>query len=83
MRRNRLQEEWNRYAEAVLPGNCSAIQRQEMRRSFYAGAHVLFEVLTNHVSSGEGEPTVEDLQMMKDVNDEIIEFAKAVREGRA
>ena len=33
-----VEEEWESFARAVLPPNCSTVQRWEMRRAFYAGA---------------------------------------------
>jgi hypothetical protein len=36
--RRRMAEQWDSFARAVLPVGTSPLQRQEMRRAFYAGA---------------------------------------------
>jgi biotin synthase-like enzyme len=82
MKRLLIAEQWDQFARAVLPPNCSVIQRQEMRRAFYAGAQ---GVLLGCVAAlaPEGEPTAEDLQMMQNVHDELSEFAQLVADNRA
>ena len=82
MRRNRVAEQWNTFAQAVLPRDCSDVQRKEMRRAFYAGAHMIFCMLTGSVSAGDGvEP--EDITLLKDLNAECEDFAESVKAGRA
>jgi hypothetical protein len=41
----RLLEQWNSYSQAVMPRDASAVQIQECRRAFYAGAQALMGVL--------------------------------------
>jgi hypothetical protein len=82
MRRNRVQEQWNTFAQAVLPKDCSDLQRKEMRRAFYAGAHMLFCMLVGGVSEGaEAEP--QDIQMLSDLNAECEAFAESIKQGTA
>lgn len=82
MKRQLMAEQWNAFALRVLPPGCSAVQRQEMRRAFYAGAEsILFRVIMGFAP--ETEPTDADMQLMTDVNQELIDFAKAVKDGRA
>lgn len=77
-----MAEQWDQFARAVLPKNVSLIQRQEMRRAFYAGAEsILFRVIT--AFAPETEPTDADLQIMVDLDAELKAFAQAVKEGRA
>ena len=82
MKRLLMAEQWDTFARAVLPKNASTVQRWEMRRAFYAGAEsILFRVIQSF--DPESEPTDADLKMMEDLDQELKDFAKAVKEGRA
>jgi hypothetical protein len=82
MKRQLMAEQWDQFARAVLPPGTSPVQRQEMRRAFYAGAQaILFKVIA--VFAPDSEPTDGDLQIMQDVHEELQNFNKAVKEGRA
>jgi len=82
MKRQLMAEQWDEFARAVLPSGVSQVQRQEMRRAFYAGAEsILFRVIT--AFAPESEPTDADLQIMDDLDQELKDFTKAVKEGRA
>lgn len=82
MKRQLMAEQWNEFARKVIPKDASPVQRQEMRRAFYAGAQsILFRVIS--AFAPETEPTEADLQIMSDVNQELEDFAQAVKEGRA
>jgi len=82
VKRQLMAEQWSEFARKVLPPNCGPMQRQEMRRAFYAGAEaILFRVIQSFAP--EDEPTEADLRTMQDLNDELKEFARAVKEGRA
>jgi hypothetical protein len=77
-----MAEQWDQFARAVLQPGTSAIQRQEMRRAFYAGAEsILFRVIQSFAP--ESEPTEADLQIMEDLDQELKDFAQAVKDGRA
>jgi hypothetical protein len=77
-----MAEQWDKFARAVVPIGAPPIQRQEMRRAFYAGAQaVMFGVIA--AFAPETEPTPEDLQVMDDLERELSDFAVAVKEGRA
>ena len=47
-----------------MPRNASAIQRQEMQRSFYAGASAMFGLMVNmdEISEEEGAEVIRELQ---------------------
>lgn len=82
MKRQLMAEQWDQFSRSVLPAGCSVTQRQEMRRTFYAGAQaILFRVIA--AFAPETEPTEEDMQVMEDVNQELQDFAKLVKDGRA
>jgi hypothetical protein len=82
MKRQLMAEQWDEFARKVLPNGVSQIQRQEMRRAFYAGAEsILFRVIA--ALAPESEPTEADLRVMDDLDRELKDFAKAVKDGRA
>ncbi len=82
MKRQLMAEQWDQFARAVLPPNAPAVQRQEMRRAFYAGAQgILFKVIQSFAP--ESEPTDADLQVMTDLERELSDFAELVKAGRA
>lgn len=82
MKRQLMAEQWDQFARGVLSPNAPAIQKQEMRRAFYAGAQaILFRVI--EAFAPDSEPTAEDLQVMEDLHQELQDFGKAVKEGRA
>lgn len=60
---------------AVIPPNASAVQLEEMRMAFFAGAQHLFSSLMN-IMEEDAEPTEADLHKMELVDLELGEFAK-------
>ena len=82
MRQNRIQEEWLSYRERVLPKNATPVQIQECRRAFYAGARAFFHCCIRTLGSGD-DVTDADLQMLKDADGELEDFAKRVLRGEA
>lgn len=82
MKRLLVAEQWDQFARSVLPAGVSAVQKQEMRRAFYAGAEGIFHKILMALAP-ESEPTEEDLQMMTGIENELTEFGLAVKSGRA
>lgn len=80
--RLRVLEEWNKFSQAVLPKDCSALQRKEMRVAFYGGATAMFHGLLLRLDPGN-DATDGDLETMSAIGKELDEFAKTVAEGRA
>jgi len=77
-----MAEQWDSFARAVLPADCSDGQRREMRRAFYAGGQaIMFKVIA--ALAPEHDPMPEDLQMMTDLHNELEAFAEAVKSGSA
>lgn len=72
---------WRSFAEHVLPASASAVQRQETRRAFYAGAGLLFEKLTNAVGPDDVSEDA-GIDIMRSVEAEIREWLRDVKEGR-
>jgi hypothetical protein len=82
MSQNLMEKQWQMFEKMVLPENCDAIQRQEMRRAFYAGASALFSGVLAALSGGD-EATPADMQIVEDLHNELRQFGQAVVEGRA
>lgn len=61
-----MAKQWDSFARAVIPRDASAVQRHEMRRAFYAGAHGMIAALTS-----ESELTDEDFQMLANIEIEL------------
>lgn len=80
MQRRYIQEQWNKFAAMVLPKDCSDVQRQEMRKAFYAGCDVLLRVILGNLTEGS-EAQEADLTMMNDIEAEIRDFAKRIQTG--
>lgn len=79
---DRLGAAWREYRTKVIPLEAPAIQAQESRRAFYAGAQALLGLLLNVMAPGT-EPTTADLKVMDEIAAELTAFSQAVREGRA
>ncbi len=41
---NTVQEKWDSFSLLVVPKDASPVQRQEMRRAFYAGAEAMMQI---------------------------------------
>jgi hypothetical protein len=75
----KLETEWQDYSKTAIPINAPAIQRQEMRRAFYAGASAMFSLMTSiddSMSDEEGAKVVEALQQ------ECIDFMNRIGRDR-
>ena len=81
-RRMRLLEQWNSYSRHVMPRDASAVQNQECKRAFYAGAQALMRVMMGGITEAPGE-TADEMQMMSDLQDELEEFVGHVKSGGA
>lgn len=80
--RNRVEESWRSFEDAVLGPTIGAVQRREMRRAFFAGAFSIMDALSNAVSHGD-EMTGDDEQMMIDLASEQAAYLAALKAGRA
>jgi hypothetical protein len=80
---NRIANEWQNFERVLLdPARAGRMQRQEMRRAFYAGAQSLFTLITLAVSPGD-EITQADLTLMEDIDQELKQFGRDVQAGKA
>lgn len=67
---------WKRYA-SIIPAGASAVQIEETRRAFYAGATVLFGLLMK--LEGGSEATAVDLETMDHIAAELAAFPGSIR----
>jgi len=80
----RFRTEWLDYVARVMPPNVSAVQLQETRRAFYAGAQSLLALVMRDLEP-DAEPTENDIALMEALHAELQQFARDVgtsREGR-
>lgn len=77
-----LAEQWRSYEKQVLPPAAGAVQRQETRRAFYAGAQSAFLVLVHGVSPGSNV-TENDEALMIALDAEFRQFADDMKAGLA
>lgn len=77
----RVAELWQAYADRVMAPNARAVQRQETRRAFYAGATALFFGVVNGLTPGP-EPTDEDMRALDVIREELEAFARDVKDGK-
>jgi hypothetical protein len=76
-----IAELWNSYHKEVLPQDAPAIQVQECKRAFYAGARGLMTSIISNLSPGPDDAP-EDLTMMEDIDKELQEFLISVIAGK-
>jgi len=76
-----LKELWDSY-QTLLPKDAPAVQIQETRRAFYAGAQALFSNVMTILEPG-AEPTDNDLIFMDALVRELAQFTEDLKAGRA
>jgi len=77
-----LAEQWQDFAFLTGVAFASNIQRQEMRRAFYAGAASIFDAMMIGLDE-DHEPTVADMNYMTSLADEMERFGKDIAAGKA
>lgn len=75
-----IREQWESFERQVIPIGASAIQRQEMRRAFYAGAIALFSSILSILDPGT-EPTDRDLRVMDALKAEMDDWERRLKAG--
>lgn len=77
-----IKENWDQFEKQAIHKRAPDIQRQEMRRAFYAGAAITYVALSRAVSEGDGVSD-DDVSVLRDFEDELLAFSKAVQAGEA
>jgi hypothetical protein len=78
----RIKFQWDSYRIFVLPNDAPAVQIQECKRAFFAGAEGLMRVVMSALDPTL-EPTANDLKAMEEIQRELSNFAEAVKAGKA
>lgn len=76
-----LAQQWERFAEAVMPANVSTTQYQEMRRSFYGGVAMMLEIMD--IIAGDEVSEDDGVMILELVHREKDRFYQLVKMGRA
>jgi hypothetical protein len=71
-----LLNEWEGFEKNVVPRNAPSVQRQEMRRAFYAGASAMFGLITNLDVENLGEK--ESAKVLDNLQSELQRFFSQV-----
>lgn len=66
---------WTQFAGAVLPVNASTVQREEMKKAFYAG---FFECFSVHHDLVANIPDDEGIKVLERLFAEAKEFYKSI-----
>lgn len=78
----RLEAQWQEYRREVIPTRAPEVQIRESKRAFFAGAWAFYSTLMNNVSHAPQE-TPDDLGLMESLHYEMVEFAEAMKTGKA
>ena len=76
-----IEEAWLDFSRKCLPVTAGPVQRQEMRRAFYAGAMGLYSHLMTDLDPGV-DPTDADLARMAAIDADLARFGAEVQTGR-
>lgn len=74
-------DHWNDYRREVIPADAPAVQIQECRRAFYAGAQAFLACLLAASADDVGED--EGAALLETYVQELQDFKHAVTEGKA
>lgn len=80
--KRRVREAWASFEEALLGLHIGQVQRQEMRRAFYAGAFVIMDTMAAAMSESD-DMTSDDERAMLDLAAEREEYLADLKAGRA
>lgn len=78
---NTIADQWATFAAMVVPKGATAVQRQEMRRAFYAGAEAMLRLqwIAGDIRVTENGA----IAMIEGWHDECRRFAQQVADGTA
>lgn len=80
-RRRLIREGWYQYSERVLPAGASAVQKQETRQAFYAGAAHLWGAFISALGPGD-DADPPDLALADGVQQEIDDWLEELKRRR-
>ncbi len=77
-----IAQSWQTFEAQVLPKSAGAVQRQEMRRAFYAGFHGCLTCMVQ-MADESGKNDDIGVTMVQRLHDECARFAVDLQAGRA
>lgn len=77
--RRTLADEWKEFGVQVVPNGAPDVQRVEMQKAFYAGATIMFSLLTGGLDP-HAEPTELDVAYVESLHQELQAFVKSLQE---
>lgn len=77
-----LASQWASFELLVVPTTAGPVQRQEMRRAFYAGASAMIGLMMRGLDASN-EVTDADVASLTRLQEELAAFGLDVKEGRA
>ena len=80
--RRALADEWTEFERAVMPKGAPTVQRVEMRRAWYAGAAMMFALMTGGLDE-DHEPTDLDVAYLSSLHRELAAFSDDLGRGKA
>jgi hypothetical protein len=72
-------QEWEEFWKAVAPPRASAIQKQEMRRAFYAGIYCMLQ--TCKALGHEDVPEDDGVEVLEKLQEELEAFYELMKKG--
>lgn len=75
-----IRDGWLSYRRDIIPANAPAVQVQECRRAFYAGAHALLCIVTS--LGDDSVPEDAGVDVLAALHSESQKFADDVKAGR-
>ena len=78
---NTIADQWAAFEVLVMPKDAPPVQRQEMRRAFYAGAEAMLRL--QHAATEPGISENAGVMMLEGWHDECRRFAQQVSQGLA
>lgn len=77
MARRMLGDAWAEYREKLIPPEAGAVQVEETRRAFYAGAIQVFHGIHNGLSGGD-DIGPEDEELIRGIATELDEYVASL-----
>lgn len=71
-----INDRWKHFEKSVLPKEAPDIQRQEMKRAFFAGFSLCLDIMCIEISELEEDDGVKEIQRLRA---QIEGFTEAVR----
>jgi len=85
-----IEKAWEEYRRMVLPASVSEVQLTETRKAFYAGASILFSLITIHAGTEDEEKDVAFLNALSaevdtfgEELDHVVLGVSGIRGGKA